>query len=142
MEDVNSGVVIDKHGVLRRLDTADEIILELGCGRKKKFSHSIGIDLLDYPEVDIIGDVYEVLSRFPEGSVTHVYASHFIEHVDDLARLIREFERILGVRGTITLVAPHFSSPYFYSDPTHRSFFGLYTFCYFCDSNIFLREVP
>jgi hypothetical protein len=37
---------------------------------------------------------------------------------------------------------PHFSNPYFYSDPTHRRFFGLYSFSYFAEDKIFSRTIP
>ena len=37
---------------------------------------------------------------------------------------------------------PHYSNPYFYSDPTHRRYFGLYTMCYFSESKLFKRKVP
>jgi hypothetical protein len=35
--------------------------------------------------------------------------------------------------GLLEVVAPHFSNPYYYSDPTHVRFFGLYTMSYFVD---------
>jgi hypothetical protein len=40
------------------------------------------------------------------------------------------------------VVVPHFSNPYFYSDPTHRRTFGLYTFSYFAEDPLFRRRVP
>ena len=45
-------------------------------------------------------------------------------------------------QGKLELVVPHFSNPFFYSDPTHRRFFGLYTFSYIAKDNIFTRKVP
>jgi len=98
--------------------------------------------MLDYPDVDIVGDVYDVLSSFPSKSVDAVYSYHFIEHVPDVPKLISELARILKPNGLVEFVAPHFSNPYFYSDPTHRSFFGLYTLCYFADESPFARQVP
>jgi len=40
------------------------------------------------------------------------------------------------------LLVPHFSNPYFYSDPTHRAFYGLYTFGYWVERTPFRRNVP
>ena len=40
------------------------------------------------------------------------------------------------------VVFPHLSNPFFYSDPTHESFFGLYTFSYYCDDQVLSRKVP
>lgn len=132
----------DKMNVLERFQSGEEIEIELGCGNGKKNPGAIGIDLLDYPGVDIVGDVYEVLASFPEQSVSKVYAYHFIEHVPDVERLLVELSRVVKRGGLIEFVAPHFSNPYFYSDPTHRSFFGLYTFAYYATHAPFVRQVP
>lgn len=136
------GDVIDKIDLREKLDGSESLVLELGCGARKRNPESIGIDLLDYPEVDIVGDIFEVLQNFPDSCVDGVSAHHFIEHVSDLNLLVAELARIVKPRGTIDFVVPHFSNPYFYSDPTHRVFFGLYTFAYLCKSNIFSRKVP
>ena len=98
--------------------------------------------MLDYPDVDIVGDVYEALASFPSQSVDACYSYHFVEHVPDVPMLLSELARIVKPSGHVEFVAPHFSNPYFYSDPTHRSFFGLYTFCYFADGAPFARRVP
>ena len=53
-----------------------------------------------------------------------------------------EIYRVLKKDGYLTGSVPHFSNPYFYSDYTHHSFWGLYTLCYFSKNNFFTREVP
>ena len=35
-----------------------------------------------------------------------------------------------------------FSNPYYYSDPTHQTPFGLYTFSYFAEDHLLRRQVP
>jgi ubiquinone/menaquinone biosynthesis C-methylase UbiE len=62
--------------------------------------------------------------------------------VDDINGLMLELFRVLKPDGRAEFVAPHFSNPYFYSDPTHRRYFGLYTFCYFSAGSPFRRTVP
>jgi len=118
------------------------VTIELGCGSHKRHTNAIGIDILDYPGVDIVGDIYEVLASFPSATVDEVHSYHFIEHVESVSKLLMELGRIVKVGGKVEFVAPHFSNPHFYSDPTHRSFFGLYTFCYFAERSPFTREVP
>lgn len=135
-------MINDKHNTLATLDPSTYRTIELGCGNAKKNKDAIGIDMLDAPCVDIQGDVYEVLSQFPAQSVDAVYAYHFIEHVPDVPALLSELARVLKPRGVVEFVAPHFSNPYFYSDPTHRSFFGLYTFCYYASHSPFTRQIP
>lgn len=134
--------MIDKHDVMKDLGKGGPVVLELGCGNRKRNRQAIGVDMLDYPDVDIVGDVYEVLASFPTQSVDAVYSYHFVEHVPDVRKLLSELARIVKPNGYVEFVAPHFSSPYFYSDPTHRIFFGLYTFCYFANRSPFARHVP
>jgi ubiquinone/menaquinone biosynthesis C-methylase UbiE len=134
--------LIDKKNILPGVGNASHIELELGCGNRKRNRQAIGVDMLDYPDVDIVGDIYEVLASFPAQSVDAVYSYHFVEHVPDVPRLLFELARIVKPKGHVEFVAPHFSNPYFYSDPTHRSFFGLYTFCYFANKSPFARAVP
>ncbi len=134
--------LFDKKGILSGSGDASRIELELGCGNRKRKQSSIGVDVLDYPDVDIVGDVYEALAAFRDQSVDAVYAYHFIEHVPDVPGLLSGLARVVKPNGQVELVAPHFSNPYFYSDPTHRSFFGLYTFGYFASNSPLARQVP
>jgi hypothetical protein len=136
-------MIVDKRHILGNLDiSALNLTLELGCGQKKRFSDSVGVDQLDFDSVDIVGDAIDVLNRFPDQSVSRILSSHFFEHVEDLMGLVTECSRVLVTGGTLDIVVPHFSNPYFYSDYTHKRFFGLYTFSYLCDTPCFRRVVP
>lgn len=134
--------IIDKRKVLERIHENSIEILELGCGSRKRISGSIGIDILDYPAVDIVGDIFDVLEAFPARSVQKIHSSHFFEHVHDIPRLMSEVARILSKDGVLEITVPHFSNPYFFSDPTHKSFFGLYSMSYFSNNKYFYRQVP
>lgn len=122
--------------------TRNPLILELGCGGQKRDDSAVGIDLLDLPGVDILGDVIEVLCALPDNSVDAMYSEHFMEHIAQPRLLLEEAARVLKVGGEFRAVIPHFSNPWFYSDPTHRSFFGLYTFAYWVVQTPFRRQVP
>ena len=98
--------------------------------------------MLDYECVDIVGDVYEVLKTLPEGVVDEVYSSHFIEHLSDVPLLLSELARVLKKGGKLIIVTPHFSNPYFYSDISHKVFFGLYSMSYFSSDTYLSRKVP
>ncbi len=132
----------DKHNILTNIDSKQGIKLELGCGNRKRYKNTIGIDVLEYENVDIQGDVYDVLKKIPDNTVEAVYSHHFFEHVDDVGKLVREIARVMIENGTFIVVVPHFSNPYFYSDYTHKNQFGLYSFSYFSRDNIFSRSVP
>ena len=132
----------DKYKIVERLASLNQVILELGCGSKKKVDEAIGIDAIDYDCVDIVGDAFRVLRGFPSCSVDALYSFHFFGHITDIEILLKEIARVLKVGGRLKIVVPHFSNPHFYSDPTHRNFFGLYTLSYFSESKQFFRQVP
>ena len=134
--------ILDKHKLLPNLAERQYVTLELGCGNKKRTADSIGIDLLDYECVDIVGDVYEILRALPDGVIDEVYSSHFVEHVPDIPMLLVELARTLKKNGRLVIIVPHFSNPYFYSDITHKAFFGLYSMNYFSKDTYFYRKVP
>lgn len=134
--------MLDKNDFLNRLDQLDKVVLELGCGPNKKLMSAIGIDAINYEGVDIVGDIFEVLGKFPEKSVDSVHSFHFFEHIANFQELLSNIARVLRPGGDLEVVVPHFSNPYFYSDPTHRTFFGLYTFCYYASESLFRRKVP
>jgi SAM-dependent methyltransferase len=118
------------------------LLLELGSGGSKRDPRAVGVDLLDLPGVDVVGDVYDVLASLPDGSVDQITSEHFLEHIPDLERLLRESARVLRPGGRFLAQTPHFSSPYFYSDPTHRVHFGLYTLGYYVADTPMRRKVP
>ena len=126
----------DKHGVLARRDLRDAVI-ELGCGPRKRRPGSIAVDVIDGEHVDIVGDALDVLRALPAGCARLVSSSHFLEHLADAGPILDEMSRVLGAGGEIEIVVPHFTNPYFHSDPTHRNSlgFGLYTMSFgFCFS--------
>ena len=134
--------VIDKHGILGNLLTRQRVVLELGCGNRKSVDEAICIDVLDYDCVDLVGDVYEVLAALPDGVADSIVSSHFVEHVADVSLLLDELARVLKAGGKLAITVPHFSNPYYYSDITHRTAFGLYSMSYFALDHRLARKVP
>lgn len=124
-------------------DSADGARLNLGCGSKRKPGF-LGVDIGEGSAVDVRMDAMAYLKTLPPGSVQEIYSSHFLEHVDarDLQPMLLEFDRVLRAGGRVQIIVPHHSNPYFYSDPTHRTFFGVHTLSYFCDRSCLKRGVP
>ena len=134
--------MIDKRNIFSRMNEFDCLRIELGCGSRKRSMNSIGVDVIDYDDVDIVGDALHVLKRFNDCSVDSISSWHFLEHVRDVQILISEVARVVKKGGEFNVIVPHFSNPYFYSDLTHVNFFGLYSFSYHSEDCLFRRKVP
>ena len=118
------------------------LIIELGCGQKSKQGR-ITVDKVDLPNVDIVTDIENGLSFLPDNCVDEIHCRSVLEHIQNFEDLIREIIRVLKKSGEAHIFVPHFSNPYYYSDYTHKRFFGLYTFYYFVDTERQLkRKVP
>lgn len=137
-------MIKDVSGFIERINAGGQDYgLTMGSGGTREIPGNITTDLLNHENVDICGEIFEVLSALNDDSLSSVYASHFIEHMDDLDRLLKEIVRVSRHGAKIQLIAPHFSNAFFYSDVTHKKFFGLYTFCYLAEDRTGLkRQVP
>jgi SAM-dependent methyltransferase len=107
--------------------------LNLGSGGKPMAGY-YNVDLLELPGVDVVANLNESLTAFPDNCVEAVSSRHTLEHVDRLLELLAELHRVTRPEARLEITVPHFSNPYGYSDPTHVRFFGLYSFFYFCDT--------
>lgn len=134
--------VVDKSGVRALAEKGDPLVIELGCGDRKKHAGSVGIDVRDLPGVDLVGDAEAALRLLPDGCARLVTSSHFMEHVDAARALLAQKARVLAPGGVAEITVPHFSNPYFYSDPTHERFYGLYTLSYWVNDPLLRRRVP
>lgn len=94
--------------------------------------------------IDVLANLNEPFELLPDNCADYVYSRHVLEHISEFIPLMGEIHRITKPDGCIELVVPHFSNPYYYSDPTHIRFFGLYSINYFVDPDkqIGLRKVP
>lgn len=123
--------------------TKNVVAVELGCGPNKA-AGVIGIDLLPLPGVDIVHNMEEGLTFIADNSVDEISSSHFLEHIVNFEPLMKEIHRVLKPGGIHKVTVPHFSNPHYYSDFTHKRFFGLYTFDYFSrkEDQSLRRKVP
>jgi len=83
----------------------------------------LGIDIKDYGQ-EIVWDLRNGIP-LPDKSVTEVYSSHFLEHLDnsEITELIREIHRVLEQGGIFESKLPHSDSlAAFY--PNHNSFWN------------------
>ena len=132
----------NKKNILKLLSNKKKVILEIGSCSKKIYNNSICIDIIDSENVDIVGDIHDVIKLFESNSIDKIYSRHCFEHIKNLEKVFIEINRVLKINGELELIIPHFSNPFYYSDPTHVNFFGLYTFSYYFHDNYLKRKVP
>lgn len=107
--------------------------LNLGCG-DQRLEGFFGLDRLPRQGTDLICDLERGIP-IAANSVNHIYAKSVLEHLANLEPLLREILRALKPGGTVYIYVPHWSNPFYYSDYTHRRFFGLATFDYFANAD-------
>lgn len=133
---------MEKDELLRQISSLKKVIIELGCG-PNKMKGAIGIDHLPLGGVDFVADLEQGLPFLPDNSIDEIHSRHVLEHVQNFEQLMKDIHRVLKPGGKKIIIVPHFSNPHFYSDYTHKSFFGLYSFDYFSrPQNQLKRKVP
>lgn len=104
--------------------------LDIGCGRSK-FKGTLGVDLVPLPGVDVVADLTRGLP-FKDSSISEIYTSHTLEHVDNLPAVMEELWRVCKPNALVHIWVPHASCPFVtWIDPTHRRGMTIETFSYF-----------
>lgn len=90
------------------------LTLNLGAGNKM----ISGATPLDLPDWD--ADLSEIPTR--DETARKIYAIHFLEHVRDPIRVLRECQRVLKPGGVLNVGLPYYTSQGAYHDLDHKSF--------------------
>ncbi|HEX7600108.1 MAG TPA: methyltransferase domain-containing protein [Polyangiaceae bacterium] len=80
--------------------------IDIGCGTAKK-EGTIGIDMVPGPGVDHVVDVVNAPLPFPDRSVSYVYSSHFLEHVQNPAVIFAEISRVAADGAMLEFWTPY-----------------------------------
>jgi len=111
-------------------------ILDVGCG-SSKISGAVGIDQFQLPGVDFVHNLNSYPWPFPDKTFDNIVFCHSISHLHDICAVMVECHRLLRNGGTIEIVAPHYASDNFNTDPTHSIHMGIRSMNYFVSSNNF-----
>jgi ubiquinone/menaquinone biosynthesis C-methylase UbiE len=104
--------------------------LDIGCGRSK-FKGTLGVDIVPLPGVDVVADLTRGLP-FRDNSISEIYTSHTLEHVDNLPAVMEELWRVCKPNALVHIWVPHASCPFVtWIDPTHKRGMTIETFSYF-----------
>jgi SAM-dependent methyltransferase len=111
-------------------DTAGLRTLNMGSGRAFR-EDAVNLDVTTRTNPDVVHDLNAYPWPFPDDRFDAVIASDVIEHLDDIAATMSELHRVCAAGARIYINVPHFSSDGAFTDPTHRHYFGAFTFDYF-----------
>jgi predicted SAM-dependent methyltransferase len=105
-----------------------DLVLDLGVGNRKMYPESVGIDVRDYPAVDIICDATKLIP-LPDNSVKHCYSYHTIEHipVSQYSSLFDQVYRVCRHDALIDWWFPYWTHRTAY-DFSHVSYLNEYCF--------------
>ena len=67
--------------------------LNVGCGDDIKEGYT-NLDFVKLGGVDVVHDLNKFPWPFKDNTFDRVYASHVLEHVDDLIKIMKEIQRI------------------------------------------------
>ncbi len=105
--------------------------LNLGCGKRimPKEEGWVNLDRFPHDGVDVVHNTDEIPWPFEGEEFDYVLASHFLEHVVDIGKTMREIYRVLKVGGTLKVIAPYGLDKLY--DPFHYHAFDMTTMNYF-----------
>lgn len=118
------------------MDLHKVTMVDLGCGTVKREGF-FGIDITQYEGVDLVRDLRFTKLPFEDNQLSHVYASHFLEHLDfhEVVFLFNEVYRVMQSGGTFEIVVPHAQSYGHLTDLSHKTAWTEDTFGYFTPDN-------
>lgn len=104
-----------------KLEQAPFLKLDFGCGPHPREGFE-GVDQTEFPNVKHVVDLKKAPWPWADGSVAEAHASHFLEHLTALERVVfwNELYRVLVPGGTCQIITPHWASNRAYGDPTHQ----------------------
>jgi SAM-dependent methyltransferase len=65
---------------------------------------------------------------YTDGSVSGIHCYHFLEHISDPVRVLRDMQRVLAPGGVVNIVVPYYSANIASTDLDHKHFFSEKTF--------------
>lgn len=104
-------------------------VLNLGCGRRR-VEGAVNVDLTEETSPDVVHDLNVRPWPFPDDCFGEVLAHDVVEHLAETIETLEEIHRVCRDGARVKITVPHFSSSNAFTDPTHRHYFGRFSFGY------------
>jgi SAM-dependent methyltransferase len=114
--------------------TPERRVLNLGCGRKR-VSGAVNLDVTPETRPDVLHDLNSRPWPFPDDHFDEVLAHDVIEHLGETIATLEEIHRVCRHGALVRITVPHYSSSNAFTDPTHRHYFGRFSFGYVTDGH-------
>ncbi|MFZ4622045.1 MAG: methyltransferase domain-containing protein [Bacteroidota bacterium] len=112
------------------MDNGQKKILDVGCGKRKR-PGAVGIDVNPRSDADVLHNLNHFPYPFSDDHFDEIGADNILEHLDDVMKVMIEFNRIIKPDGIIEITVPFYPHRNANTDPTHKHFFGVHSFDYF-----------
>jgi ubiquinone/menaquinone biosynthesis C-methylase UbiE len=106
-------------------------VLDVGCGTCK-FEGAVGVDCIELDGVDVVTNLNQFPWPFESNTFERVIFKHSISHFVNIVDVMEEVSRISKNGAIIDIIAPHYTSDNFNTDPTHKFPMGYRSMYYFC----------
>jgi SAM-dependent methyltransferase len=104
-------------------------VLNLGCGRRR-VEGAVNVDVTAETRPDVVHDLDVRPWPFPADHFDEVLAYDVLEHLAETIPALEEIHRVCRRGARVRITVPHFSCANAFTDPTHRHFFGRFSFGY------------
>jgi len=101
------------------------------CPHRYKKEGFIGVDISDYPQVDVVHDLNVAPWPFEDNSVGVFRLQDALEHLKDPVKTIKEIYRCLAPNGWALIEVPSTDGRGAFQDPTHVTFWNSNSFWYY-----------
>lgn len=95
--------------------------INFGCGLKPRKGW-VNVDYVKNDSVDKVVDLNVFPYPFKTASVSHIYSSHNMEHLNDTIGFLKECARILQPKGEANILVPHYTASSAHI-PLHKSYY-------------------
>ncbi len=105
-------------------------MLEIGCGQRPVWPKSETLDVNPRSRATHIHDLNNFPYPFEDNAFDYIVAEHVLEHLRPVLPVLDELHRIIKPTGQLRIEVPHYTSHFYWTDPTHLTPFGVRTLDY------------